>query len=211
MMQAYRHEMLSRTWVFLWRGFRQSDRRSSGMERLWHRLDKFRQPGLSIQLQDWDDSTDAKAEQVYRIWQYDISDDSESVEPPTIINVGYSYGGTTANNFNRQLMRRGLEVYAFVACDAVYRPYRQFPSALSLYKNHKIKVPPNVGSVYTFHQRTHGSVLGFWKYPSGHDVVADNDEATNVYTPVEINAGHNYIDDNPKFQQCVERIVREFA
>ncbi len=120
----------------------------------------------------------------------------------TIVNVyGYSWGGQTAADFARELQRRSIKVQWMVLTDPVLRvsrflfffwlfQWRAFVSWLP------IRIPKNVKNVRCFRQRMN--------YPRGHDLVADDPDATDIPEAVILEADHCWMDDHWLWIQACE-------
>jgi hypothetical protein len=124
---------------------------------------------------------------------------------------GYSWGGGWgAVQFCRQCRRRGLAVRYLVLCDPVYRSrlvsfrWRSLlPRDLLVFAAPTIRIPPNVGEVWCFHQTM--------SRPAGHRVIADDDQQTLIHQSVPLEREHTAMDHAVEFHQRAHAVAEQLA
>lgn len=178
-------------WVVLYQGFTQSANRSTGFEKLWGKLSDFRCDIENRELRAWHSNPGELAE---RIWRLSYDDELS----PCIIVAGYSYGGTTAINFCKALLKRGLIVDNLFLADPVWRPFSFLPSIRSICPWKKLYIPRNVQECYYTHQRQNK--------PCGHPVIAES-KATTLHSTTVHDVTHQYMDDDKIFHRAVYNAV----
>ena len=170
-------------WIVCVTGLRQSEGQLTGLERLQDAIHRrCSNDETRVLLRDWRDSPDAIAQ---RIWLRRPVD-----RQPVVILVGYSYGGTTANEIARELDARGIEVTTMLLIDPIWRPFRYWPSLLSVFSCWSLSVPPNVRQLYSWRQKR--------SRPRGHALVVDG--ARTHHIAHTLNVEHGYMDDHPDVQ-----------
>lgn len=177
-------------WHIVIPGFLQREGRPTGMEdEVWARLHaQGAGPESVVLLREWDSDFRALAERIWRM-------QSEHC-PPTICIYGYSWGGMSAVLLCRELRKRGLRVRHLALCDPVYR-HRYWWGQWRALVPWRIEVPDNVDHVLWWRQR--------WNWPRSHEVVAANPRRTDIDHPIEIEAVHQYADDDRLFHaKCLE-------
>lgn len=139
-----------------------------------------------------------------RPWRCDVSDLAEMISklqpsdaPPRVCIYGYSWGGQTAADLARELLRRGLFVDQMVLCDAVYRHSYTLGQWRAFAPWSRIRISRNVRYVTWFRQdRCH---------PKGHRVIADNPVLTKVKNVQVLQYDHMWMDDSAEFRHaCLE-------
>lgn len=169
-------------------GFLQTDERPTGMFRLAERLhlQGFNNCISRVRLDRWNANWASVAENLWLLGQ------QHQVE--VAVNIyAYSWGvGWGAVQLARELQKRSITVHHLVASDGVYR-HRWFrlPSILGRDQGPTIRVPANVMRVRSFHQTLNR--------PQGHKIAGDRDFRGMIEESVELNATHQYMDDNQVF------------
>jgi hypothetical protein len=137
-----------------------------------------------------------------RPWSCDVADVAEMISRlhpldrmPRVCVYGYSWGGKTAENFCRELHRRGLDVEQLVLCDAVYRHWYRLGQWRALARWSVIRIPGNVQHVTHFRQRQSWLLRG-------HAVQAENPGLTNVRGVRWLKCEHSWMDDSPEFRNA---------
>ena len=174
------------TWVVLVGGFLQQMDGNHGLAALFHLLDRFKRPGLNLLLREWTTDTAAIARRVAL-----LADGGA----PTVVVVGFSYGGTTAVRLCEELEERGVTVGSLTLIDAVWRPWRGFPSVLSVLPWWRLRVPRNVKRVRVYRQRE--------DRPMGHEVVLAEPYSAEMVGPVFLPLRHVEMDDAVGIHQAV--------
>ncbi len=179
-------------WHILISGFLQATGEPTGLQRLWLRLGRLRDPSTCVLLQPWDADVANLAE---LIWLCRPAEKS-----PAVKIYGYSWGGSTAVRLARQLKKRGIAIRWMVLCDAVHRP-RWWPLRwMALLPWMRIRIPDNVEEVWWCRQ--------YENLPRGHGVVADDPGKTAVAGPLVATNEHSYMDELREFQEAAELIAR---
>ena len=191
-------------WHVVIAGFLQTRGSDHGMSRLWGDLHREHviqpriirgRPGAPVEYLPseavavpcrWNDDFAGLAEQIWRLGR----DESRA---PAVYVYAYSWGGTSAMRFADELGQRDLRVRRMVLSDAVYHHWHRLGNWRTILPWSKIRVPCAVDEVDWFRQVT--------DWPRGHDVVAEDPEATIMHKPVIVpNVGHRYMDDSRVFQ-----------
>lgn len=187
-----------RTWLVGFAGFFQTRGTANGMIDLHGELrQKHVSPQTVVQFCHWDDNVDGLAEQIWRTAR-------KADVAPAIYVYAYSWGGMTAMNFARQLRARdNLRVRHMVLSDAVYRHWYWAGNWRAFMPGIPIVVPDNVLRVDWYRQTT--------TRLRGHDLVAEDDVATNLSDPVYVrHTPHTRMDDCGLFRErCLQ--VAEMA
>lgn len=184
----------------------------SGLAEIEHQCHQIASgcPGMRSQLYPWDVDADDVAESR---WRYRPSGGFQSH-----LVVGYSWGGQTAVNFCRALLRRGeVVIVGLYLCDPVRRwrlprGIRAIPSLLGV---GSLVVPDEVEYVFGVRQRApRWSVTRCWYngladlyVPAGHDVVWRGC-SIGMRTA---SAGHSYIDNDSLFREEVIKATARLA
>lgn len=152
----------------------------------------------------------ARTRVYYRAWRGNWTHEAEHAallakhyEEPVRVNIyAYSWGaGWGAMQLARALLARGIFVQTMVLSDPVFRhplPWRRWltlfrrDSRFGLLPAPVIRVPRNVGEVYSFHQ------LVDW--PQGHRLLPDN--GATMHPPRRLHRGHAAMDEAPEFHKC---------
>ena len=112
---------------------------------------------------------------------------------PTIVSIGYSWGGYSAVLFARELQKRGLTIDHLLLCDAVWRSSFMIGYPLSLTDLFTIKIPSNVKNLYTWRQTANT--------PRGSNIKLEDEGFTNwVSDEVLPHIEHQHIDDYRPFR-----------
>lgn len=130
-------------------------------------------------------------------------------EDLAIATHAYSWGaGWGAMQLARSLGRLGLGVKYMVLCDAVYRHPLCSLRWLSLFRRDvplvgapTIKIPHNVGEVFSFHQTQ--------SRPQGHRLSPTN--GTLVHPSVRLLRSHSYMDEAPEFHKLSLQVADRLA
>lgn len=122
---------------------------------------------------------------------------------------GYSWGGGWgAIEFARELRRLGIGVRSMVLCDPVFRSwnpllrYRSFfHRDVPLLGAPVIKIPSNVGEVYSFHQTMNR--------PQAHRLLPEN--GTTIHPSQRLFRTHEAMDDAPEFHKQAIFVAEKLA
>lgn len=179
------------TWHIPISGFTQSIDRANGFDRLWLKLRRHSSAKVSVVTPlRWRANFDSLAEFIFRM--------KPEGKTPDINIFAYSWGaGHGFINLAKELDKRGLTVHNAVLCDPVYHSWwRPWRAVMTGKWSLPIVVPKNVNSVHWFFQRTNR--------PQATDLVPLWDYTT-IYPGVEINANHEWMDDQELFHaKCLE-------
>lgn len=183
-------------WHIVFGGFLQTADSGSvnGTLELWSKLhQKHSGARTVVEWHPWSVNTDALAEKVLQFRNGVL---------PRVYVYAYSWGGTAAVRFARNLRKRGLFVSRMILSDAVYRHWYwlgQYRAAVSW---SRLIVPDNVRFVDWFYQRNPRFSLrrlmtgtGTFFEPAGHQVEAENPAETRVCKGIELPQDHCHMDN----------------
>lgn len=123
---------------------------------------------------------------------------------PTVMIIGYSYGGWGSLQLAAELEKVGIDVRQMHLCDPVGRPWwwpRPLPALSSMLGRTwapELCVPPNVHEVHSFYQTRNR--------PQGHELVTSN--GTRMHNPIQLNKTHEQMDDAAEFHG---RVLKDAA
>lgn len=176
-------------WIVPLMGFTESVSRRTGMESLWSELRLMASPSTTVLMPwEWRDDMRSLAEFIAR---------NSIGRAPRVMVVAYSWGaGYAFPRFARACGERGIEIDAACLCDPVYRS-RWLPwwiplNPMSLMRGAKIGIPGNVRRVAWVRQEI--------SVPSGHELVAENPEATEILPARLVLSSHEHIDESQAFR-----------
>lgn len=176
-------------WNICISGFLQNKYEPNGFDKLFTKLNQFSNPDTYLLYCPWNSDWKAIAEWIFRMSDDDV----------TINIFAYSWGvGYGFTRLARQLEKRNLKVNHAVLSDGVYYPGVFKWRALIPIR--PITVPCNVRTVDWFYQSTNT--------PSGHSLVAECPEFTNIKDPTFVHGvTHQYMDDLREFHIKCLRIA----
>ena len=169
-----------RKWVVCIAGFLQDEGTPGGLVAVWRELHRLHAaPDVRVEFRAWNARARSLAELIWRL--------RPAEDRPQIVICAYSWGGASAQNLAKQLGRRGLVVDRMVLADPVYRHGYWCGNWRALVPWSRIVVPHNVRRVAWFRQTV--------SRPRGHDLVAEDPDATTIEPPEVVKVDHTYIDD----------------
>ncbi len=177
-------------WVILFRGYTQREGSFTGLERLYYKVKRVVGNGGN--------------ETILRAWTADVEEIADRIfhnsdSSPTVIVIGYSWGGQTAVNLCKSLRKRGLSVNWLFLCDAVYRARHWWQYPRSLLSWFSIRVPGNVARLWYCYQRENK--------PMGHTIHTEDGTVVYGRKPF-VGVTHAHMDDQNSFHDAVlERIA----
>lgn len=182
-----RPSTLMNVWHICISGFLQDEGRPTGIVKLWNELHRrHASADCCVQHRSWHDDMNALAELIWRLRP------SADEGGPAIGIYAYSWGGWTAVELCRQLLRRGLRVSTLVLSDPVYRGPRWCRWWRALCSTSTIVIPRNVDICWSYYQRVN--------LPCGHTLVAES-KRTAMYAPHKLDVAHEYMDDAEAFHE----------
>ena len=155
-------------WIVCTTGFLQHEGDATGTEILQdaiHRLCSC--ADTRVLLKSWRDNPQDLARRIH----HHTPDDSR----PTVILVGYSYGGYTSVLIARELRKYGIDVEWLILCDPVWRPRFLINYWLSMLDVFSIRVPNNVHNLFITRQS--------FDYPRGAGIKLEDETRTSWIRP----------------------------
>lgn len=178
-----------REWHILASGFTQHNGEPTGMRRLWCDLyAALAAPPCAVILYPWDTDWADVAAYVRGV----------SAAAPSINLYGYSWGGNGVVQLAEALDREALSVDQMALCDPVWRQGLWSLSWLSLMKDIKLKVPPNVLSVSWCYQRRNTPAGHVPKATSGRTFIGDG---------ILLDRPHEAMDDAPEWHAMAKAVA----
>jgi len=175
-------------WHILISGFTQTTGKANGFDKLWLKLRPHASTLVTLtQPQEWNSNFKNLASFVERM--------KPEEEKPDIRVYAYSWGcGHGFIRLAKELKKRGHKINYAVLCDPVFHSYwRPWRSMLTGKWSPPIKIPDNVGTVFSFKQRQNR--------PQATELIACSDNTT-LHSMVELKANHAWMDDQPEFHKC---------
>jgi len=186
-----------RIWHVVIGGFLQTQGAVNGMIGLRMDLQGHASPQTAVEFCRWNDDFGGLAELIWRTARtVDVT--------PAIYVYAYSWGGSAAMSFARELRRRNnLKIQHLVLSDAVYRHWYWLGNWRAMVPGIPVVVPDNVLRCDWYRQTT--SCL------RGHDLVVEDRRVTNLSDPVYVrHVPHTRMDDCGMFRErCLQ--VAEMA
>lgn len=186
-------------WIVCETGFGQDESRVTGVESLQdevHRLCSC--ADTRCVLKSWRDSPSSLAQR--------IKNRAGGDEDPTIVVIGYSWGGYSSVLLCRELQKRDLSVEHLLLCDAVWRSKFMIGYPLSLTDWLTISIPGNVRNLYSWRQTAN--------IPCGAKIKLEEpyDEKTNqgtkhVLERVLPHVTHEHIDEHREFLRVAKSVA----
>jgi hypothetical protein len=184
-------------------GFTQTIGRNVGMIKLWRELRELSAEDRFIaHPQRWCANWSDMAEFLHGITQ-------NGGDKPTIYVAAYSWGGGWGFiRLAKELKKRGLHIAKAVLCDPVYRSRWHLLKWRSLVNKGplapKIVIPSNVENVWYFFQRQNKpQAHRLVPQKEGYPVLHPGIEAIMGLQPGELEANHEFMDDQPEFREKV--------
>jgi pimeloyl-ACP methyl ester carboxylesterase len=175
-------------------GHRQHPGEKTGIEVLYFELRKlYGTHPVEIRLYEWRDDVQRIADQIHA-W---------SIPEPTIIVIGYSWGGATAELLCRELERRGYAISRLYLCDAVSRSEWRIRYWRSLWGWGPIRIPGNVVRLWSCRQTAN--------YPMGSELKLDNPHTEHIQGFTSTTINHRWMDEQTAFHYRVIKDLQFLA
>jgi len=175
------------TWHICISGFLEREGQQTGIFSLWRHLQrKYANPATRVELRTWSDDWRGLA---------DLIALAKNGSPPRVNLYGYSWGGAGAMRLAKELQKRGIDVFAAVLADPVYRHNYWLGQWRALVPWSRIAVPGNVGEVRCIYQRN--------SLPMGHELTLECAE-TMLHEPTFVEADHSHVDESNEFHRAAQ-------